>query len=121
MCLKITVKKEGEYMSLASKRAEIEKLQSEIKIFAMNDCDWYAGRTAEEVEKKLQEDSDYNDDDWKLWGQSAKEIRKESYITMYVVRELDEGGTEEATFRTRLNEMIEEGAAFPCFFASTEY
>ncbi len=92
-----------------------------IKIFEMNDCDWYAGETAEDCLVEICKD----------WGET-----RETYIRDYDYPELSQLTDEQmekltfcydmldgptVTFKERLDEMIKDEFKFPCFFASTEY
>jgi len=99
-----------------------------MKIFAMNDCDWYAGATAEDALKAMAENLDFSD---------VEECRKE-YCTDGQIVELSEealdgsiyveeddadgpgSGVVRRTFRQQLKQMLANGETFPTFFATTE-
>lgn len=89
----------------------------EIKIFAMNECDWMAAATLEEAIEEYKAnfggDFDENDPPYELTAEQMDEL---------MFRETDEDDAPLATksFRIKLDEMIAEAETFPCFFASTE-
>lgn len=93
------------------------------KVFAMNDCDWYAAQTAEEAASCMAETMGYK---------SADELRADGIIEAGHPRELsgeqldklkffDEDADITRTFREHLDLLIIRGASLPCFFASTEF
>jgi hypothetical protein len=101
-----------------------------MKIFTMNDCEWYAAENLEDALKAmteevgcettpegiaaLREDSDVDD---------PGEISDESMDNLTYTDDsgLPEGGIIKRTFREQLAKMIADGCKFPCFFATTEY
>jgi hypothetical protein len=101
-----------------------------MKIFAMNDCDWYAADTVEDALKAMAEEvgcettpegitamrEDFDVDD-------PGEISDESMDVLIYTddSELPEGQIINRTFREQLAKMIADGCKFPCFFATTEY
>jgi hypothetical protein len=85
-----------------------------MKIFKLNDCDWWAGEDLESVKSAYIEEvgGDVDDD--------ARELTEAEMDSLDFVDELPDYG-EHRTFREQLRRMIDSGAQFPCFFASTEY
>jgi len=88
---------------------------AEIKIFAMNDCDWVAATTLEEAIEEYEAFSDFDEE-------SPRELTPEE-MDQLMFHETDEDDSPLAkkSFRVKLDEMIEAREAFPCFFASTQY
>lgn len=102
---------------------------ADIKIFAMNECDWYAAATPEEAKRGLAENMGYESvkamyEDWAIEGE-PHELSDWDLDRLRVKCEAEDGGYdpdgEEQTFRARLAEMVADGEEFPCFFASTEF
>jgi hypothetical protein len=100
-----------------------------MKIFAMNDCDWYAAETLEDALKAMAKNLACEATD-----EGIAEMRNDFDVDEPVeltdedmdrlkFREEEEDGTlgvAMLTFREKLDEMIADGDEFPCFFASTE-
>lgn len=92
---------------------------ADIKVFAMNDCDWMAGESLESVKAAYMAEHAYGlpedeamDDPHELTEAEMDRLRFHD----------DEAKPEDyQTFRQRLNFMVNRGDDFPCFFASTEY
>ena len=86
-----------------------------IKVFRLNDCDWWAGENLESVKK------DY----LKETGLDAEEAFDDpEEITEEIMNKgkyVDEDGKNERTFKEELDSMIKNGTKFPAFFASSEY
>jgi hypothetical protein len=104
-------------------------MENEIKIFQMNDCDWYAGATADDAIRGMAENlcfettpegiaemcKEYTVEPVEL---TAEDMERKMFV------DLDEDGTPdtvERSFRAQLDNMIASGEEFPCFFASTEF
>jgi len=95
-------------------------MANEIKVFRMNDCDWYAGRNLEEVKTFMLAQTgmpgdEAFDDPQELPDQAMNKL---------CFRHTDEDDLPEGqtiSFAERLAEMIAEGQEFPAFFASTEW
>lgn len=100
---------------------------SEIKIFKLNDCDWWAGEDLDSVKSAYLREMDITD----LQGiESAfddpRELFDEEMDRLKFVDGDDPinadgtpGGT--LTFRAALSRCIERGDTFPQLFASTEF
>lgn len=89
--------------------------ENQIKVYALNDCDWWAASSLEEAIA-----------DWKAeTGLTDDELDDPHELTdaeMDRYKLIDEDNSEKKeTFREALNREIAEGANFPCFFATTEY
>lgn len=87
-----------------------------IKIFKLNDCDWYAANTLEEAIAQCAEDT----------GIPKEEVADDAYeVGDHHLDELifkdEDRPDEEITFRQELQRMIDAGTKFPAMFASTEY
>lgn len=99
--------------------------ENKIKIFQMDDYTWYAGETAESCILKMMEDTGMTREDILCDDEDfPAEISDEQYDKYYFLEDDAEGNErkgEKKTFRQKLDEMIESGAKFPCFFATTEY
>ena len=86
-----------------------------MKVFAMNDCDWWAAETLEAAkaaylkETGLEEADDPFDDPHELTPEEMDRLRFHSKD--WAVR----------SFQEQLDWMIASGQDFPAFFASTEY
>ena len=87
-----------------------------IKVFQLNDCDWYAGATIKEAKECLMEAT----------GMSADEaFEDEHQLSWQAMRRLkffdEDGETEIGNFQEVLNKMVKDKCKFPCFFATTEF
>lgn len=91
-----------------------------IKVFRVNDYEWWAGESAEEVLAACMKES----------GLSADEVcdgpdnipEQLSDKTMNSLMYLDDQKlNKKVTFATALKHMIKEGVSFPCLFAATDY
>jgi hypothetical protein len=93
-----------------------------IKIFQMDMCDWWAGRSLEECiaawPEHYREEFSLEVADPEPHELTDAEIDRLVFVEDDGAR-LREGA--EKPFRQKLQEMIAEGATFPTFFASTEY
>lgn len=86
---------------------------SAIRVFQMDDCDWFAGGSLESCiaaacEYNGGDPSDYSD---------AHELDDEAMDRLIYT---DDDGARR-TFREQLSAMISSGAQFPTLFATTEY
>jgi hypothetical protein len=94
---------------------------SYLKVFQINDCDWYAGESIESAITLAMELSglDYSD----LIDDHLHELTDEEMDKMIIGDERNESGTsvDKHTFREWLSIMKNRGEYFPCFFASTEW
>jgi len=81
-----------------------------IKVFKMNDCDWWAGATLEECV------ADYPDEDT---IEEPAELTDEE-MNEFIYAE-DHYCDTQKSFRQKLEEMVKAGEQFPRAFASTEY
>jgi len=99
----------------AENKILLEKLERKmtrgIKVFRLNDYDWWAGESLESVKKSYMEATGLDefeafDDDYEL---SEEDMNREIYT--------DEDGSTR-TFKEQLNKMIAENRTFPEVFAS---
>lgn len=90
-----------------------------MKVFEINDCDWWIG---ESLESCIQDYRDNVDDD-PICTEDARELTDEELDTLkFTVCDENERPTgEKITFREQLAIEISEGGEFPRMFASTEY
>ena len=87
-----------------------------MKVFAMNDWDWWAAETLEEAKGAYWREMGIEDADEDFLD-DAHELDEEE---MNHFQFNDDDGTKRS-FREQLKNMIASGAKFPAFFASTEY
>lgn len=83
----------------------------EIKLFKMNDYDWWAARSIEEA---VQDYKTFCGED----GIKNPHELSEEEMNRLIFKD-DDG--ESRTFNEQLKKEIDRGAEFPCMFASTEY
>lgn len=93
-----------------------------IRIFEINDCDWWAGDcTPEEILAAYLEETGCTHEE--ATGDISvfpAELSEQALDRLTFVREDPEGDTK-VTFREELQAMVSRGATFPCSFASTEW
>ena len=92
---------------------KIQKSMETIKIFMVDEYDWYAAETEEDAIKKAMEELELEKDDF----DRNTEVSEEKMNNLIFLEE-DEP---RKTFRKKLNEMIVAGEKFPCFFATSEH
>ncbi len=94
-----------------------------IKVFKINDCDWWAGRNAEETLAAYMAETGTDKEEATGGDESfPHELSEREMETMMFTPDPDDGeGTEPIPFREVLDRMIARGGPFPSFFASTEY
>lgn len=101
----------------------------ELRIFAVNDCEWWAGWDLQHVLETFAKANDY----YNVKAATADgmienphELSADDLDRIKFVHdegdpmEMELRGHLECTFRERLAEMIQDGDTFPCMFASTE-
>ncbi len=88
---------------------------NDIKLFAVDDCTWYAAKTAEEAVQAAMADTGLSREEF------SEDIHEISNAMMDKFKFVEEDGKEIGTFREELNRMIAAGEKFPCFFATSEY
>lgn len=89
-----------------------------MRIFQVNDCDWWMAESAEQARNSAIEAYGGDDDDCVL---PLEEIEEVSATEMERLKFHDEDEEETRTFKEQLAKRIREGAAKPEIFASTEY
>lgn len=83
-----------------------------MKVFRMNDCDWYAGESFEDCKKEMIEQTGCNECD------DPRELTQAEMETTKFHNE-DDGATR--SFREQLDIDIDNESKFPKLFASTEF
>lgn len=91
-----------------------------IKVFKMNDCDWWAGETWEECLEHMREFSGYSKEEMEMMQTEGYpcELSPED-MDRYTF--FDDDTNETRTFMEELYRLENSGAEFPSFFASTEF
>ena len=107
---------------------------ADIKIFEMNDCDWYAAATVEEALRAMADTLCFP-----ATPEGIAAMREEHGVAEPVAldadalsslqfRDEDDEDCDEdgpkfrvISFQQRLDELIAAGESFPCFFASSEF
>lgn len=92
---------------------------STIKVFKVNDYEWWAGASLDDIRPAYKEhtgidpDSDEGfDNPYEL---SDEQLQKKTI-------HFDEGEQpDQCSFKEHLNELIAKDQTFPCYFAGTEY
>jgi hypothetical protein len=103
-----------------------------IKIFAMNDYDWFSAASVEDALRAMADQHGFPDTPEGIaalqveYGEMTPAEISEADMDRLKFVDTDEDGervdgAETVTFREHLAEMIRDGEKFPCFFASTEY
>jgi len=103
-----------------------------VKLFKMNDCDWYAAETADDALKAMTETLCYE-----ATPESVAAMRKDYDVSepveltdedmkrLVFCDDLENGAPDfegsRRPFAEQLALMVAAGVEFPCFFASTEY
>ncbi|MBO2698136.1 hypothetical protein [Shewanella algae] len=89
-----------------------------MKVFAMNECEWWVGESLEScIADYIEEygDSDCLDEPYELTASNLDSLT-------FFVDEREEGGELlKRTFKEQLEVEIAQGGVFPRLFASTEY
>lgn len=91
-------------------------MSERIKVFQLNDCDWWAGSDLESVKAAYLAETGVDQDE----AFDEPYELSEAQIERLKFRRDDDNHTE-ATFKEELERMVAEGQKFPCFSASTEY
>jgi hypothetical protein len=90
-------------------------LEATVKVFAMNDCEWWAAETLEQAKADYLKETGTEEADEPF--DDPHELDEEA---MDHLRFTDEDGTSRS-FREQLEKMVSDGCEFPSFFATTEY
>lgn len=90
-----------------------------VKIFALNDCEWWAGYDIESVKAAFLSQG-YGDEGSFDDPRELTDLDMNQLTWVTDLASFPEGDVP-ITFRERLAQMVADGEAFPCFFASTEY
>lgn len=99
---------------------------SEIKVFQLNEFDWWAGENLESVKADYVSENGLGDDESDRPFVDPHELSDADMDRLHFVdgdEPINEDGTRggKKTFREELALMVMRGDSFPCFFASTEY
>ena len=86
----------------------------DMKVFRLNDYDWWVGSDLESVKKSYMEATGLPEDE--AFDDAYELTEEEMNKLLYK----DEDGSER-TFKEQLNKMIAENQTFPTIFASCEY
>jgi hypothetical protein len=97
-----------------------------VKVYHMNDCEWFAGEDLESCIKYYFEEYIGEDDTPENREEYLNDAEELSEAEMDRLKFTDIEGEwgerdKQYTFREALDKMIAEGTEFPCFFASTEF
>lgn len=92
-------------------------MRHEMKVFAINDCEWWAGPDIESVKAGFiaagyGDESSFDD---------PHEVPDPEMKRLTFVDDISDENSPKSTFREHLDLMVAQGVEFPCFFASTEY
>jgi hypothetical protein len=91
---------------------------SGIKVFRINDCDWWAGASLDECIAAYIADT--GDEDL---IEDARELTDEEMEKFFFVEDEEDEDFRQGDkkpFRQKLEEMVRDGRPFPLMFASTE-
>lgn len=94
---------------------------SKINIFNINDVDWYAGETEEQVKKAYYDDNLNIFADFENIDIQPKKLTEEQLDSLSYYDSLGDSASSSRTFREQLDLLILANTKFPCFFATTEY
>lgn len=92
----------------------------QIKVFRVNDYEWWAGADLESIRLAYKEETGIDPDSDEGFD-SPREIGEAGMnkLIHWGDGEPEEGGSR--TFQEEIQRMIAAGHKFPCFFAGTEY
>jgi hypothetical protein len=93
----------------------VSAMADQVKVFQMGDCDWTAGRSAEEVTAYYTGEMGCD-----MEGDAALEITAEQMNSL-IFHDQDVDPSVRRTFKEQLDKMIADGVNFPAFFATTEF
>lgn len=95
-----------------------------LKIFEINDCEWWAGDCSEtEMLAFYMAETGCSHEDSTGDAEILPSVITDEALNSLTFT-IDEDGNflnPPLTFRQRLDQMVEQGYSFPCFFAATEY
>lgn len=107
--------------------ADLVVEQDAIKVFQVNDYEWWAGINLDVIRREYLEQTGIDPDNEDEGFDNPKLLTPEAMQRLRFCH--DDGDPDEiakyehteCTFAERLNELIADGARFPCSFAGTEY
>jgi hypothetical protein len=94
---------------------------SEIRVFQLNDYEWWAGADLESVKTARQTGCGEEDDIFDEPHELSDAAMDRLLFTYYEDDYEREENKRTRTFRQELDRAIAEGQTFPCEFAGTEY
>lgn len=92
-----------------------------IKVFKLNDCDWWAGSDLDSVVAAYKEQTGEDAELDNPHELNDAAMHKLKFVDGDDPINADGTPGGEITFRDELDIMIRRGDSFPCFFASTEW
>lgn len=93
-------------------------MDHKVKVFQLNDCEWWAGHDLESVMADYVKETGVPPDEA---FEDPRELTDEEMEEGTHYGDPDHPEDPPRTFKEELQYMIDGGATFPCFFASTEY
>lgn len=92
-----------------------------VKVFQLNDCDWWAGHDLESAIASFKEEMMTTDDCLRDPHElSSEDMERLKFFDGDDPVNADETPGGILTFRAALDRLIKRGEKFPCFFATTE-
>jgi hypothetical protein len=100
-------------------------MSNKVKVFQINDCEWWAGENLETISSAVAEMYGYpsvaNCKADGVIDADAEALEDALLDKLTFVYDVGEPTSRKCSFRERLEELITSGETVPCFFASTEY
>lgn len=93
---------------------------TEIKIFMLNDYEWWAAETLQQAIDAYQKDYQLTDSDIEGDRPYFSELSDEAMDTLTFADDLEDKDSPTRSFREQLSILVESGNTFPCLFAATE-
>lgn len=95
---------------------------SNVKVFAMDDCTWWAAESVEAAKADYLKETGMTDKEAFGGGEYPQELSElELVAAIFHESEFNSDDQDEWTFSDELYSRIKAGQTFPQFFASTEY
>lgn len=90
-----------------------------IKIFSLNEFDWWAGADLESVKNAYLEETGLDAEE-AFEDDTPEELSDADLDRLRFHYDLDDR-SKTISFREQLEDMVRSGMSFPCFFGSTEF
>jgi hypothetical protein len=87
-----------------------------MKVFRLNDVEWWAGSSLEEVIEEATKITGVSRED--LTDSDTRELTEKELDDLIFFNPV---ANVKISFREELNRRVQENETFPCFFASSEY